>query len=125
MNYRTDVLREAIQEALNATEEEKIHRLREPKIELGSHGAYERYIGRQQEWRTQVLIHEEREYWAWDMVQNMCRLIGADMEKAVAIEKAIRRNSQYHHHWQREAHIAWNQEDKYRRAVEEKNGFPF
>ena len=66
---------------------------------------------------------------AWEKLRDMCRLVDADMETVLRVEKSIRRNSQYAHNWEREAHLGpswvWMGEDcggagseaSYRRAV--------
>lgn len=45
---------------------------------------------------------------AWYALNMMCQLVNADPMKVLAVEKAIRRNSQYMHGWEREAKLRFD-----------------
>ena len=61
-------------------------------------------------------IQIDADYWkksaeadrAWDTLRLMCQLVGLDMVSVLRVFKAIRRNSQYQHGWEVEAHFNYD-----------------
>ena len=112
MNYHISVLRQAILDAFSAEEQyhdhivNKAKKIADPRICGGAEG-----------WRRWYEVYQKESDCKWEALSLMCRMIDVDMKTACAIEKSIRRNSQYHLGWQREAHLAWDQDGSYRSAV--------
>jgi len=52
---------------------------------------------------------------AYDKLLGLCALVGADLLTVLRVEKSIRRNSQYHHAWERSAHLgcSWYWQGEY------------
>lgn len=73
-------------------------------------------------------IYHSREAYAsesaWFIaLKTACKMLGVDMKTAIAVEKSIRRNTQYKRRWESEPHFSWwnwdhtGTEDSYRKAV--------
>ena len=73
-------------------------------------------------------IFHSREAYASELawftaLRTACKALNVDMKTAVAVEKSIRRNTQYKRHWESEPHLSWwnldrtGTEDSYRKAV--------
>lgn len=120
MSYSVYILRKAVREALDASKELELHKLRKPKISAYSsiiNEGYTMYIEAWQNWRTWNCIYNEREDRAWKILDELCKLVDVDEMKAVAIEKSIYRNMTRRHKLGSVIHLDYEQEKSYRDAV--------
>ena len=125
MEYKIEVLRQAVTDAFCAEGQYREHirnkweKIADPKI-CGGHEVWERWC--------YAMDAENRA--RWQDLAAMCRLIGVDQGAVIAVEKSIRRNMQYQHNWEHEAHLSgssrWHRnepgsEDSYRRVVADRD----
>ena len=116
MKYNISILREAADGYTSAKEVFKSHirnkakKIADPKICGGKSG-----------WELWYMVYERELSDKYAALHDMCRLIYADPNAVIAIEKSIRRNTQYQRNFQSEArlnsYLDAGSEDSYRRAV--------
>lgn len=116
MKYSISVLREAADEYASAKAQLREHvrnkakKIADPKICSGKAG-----------WELWYMVYEQELKDKYAALYDMCRLIYADINAVIAVEKSIRRNTQYQRNCQTEAHLNnyldAGSEESYRRTV--------
>ena len=102
MKYNIDILRQAATSYLYAEQDYKDFCRR--YLSAKKSGEFYKDSA---SWNLTYQARERDSSAAYDKLWDMCKLVGADPEAVLRVEKSIRRNSQYHRNWETEAHFTW------------------
>ena len=102
MKYSVEILRNAVADAIIAEDALQTHYLHKDYTDI-------------QSWRYYLNGFDTEAKCKWQALSVICTLVGADEATAIAIEKAIRRNTMYHRNWESEPRMC--SDHSYRRAV--------